>query len=272
MAHIYKYAILTAVPDQTRGERVNVGIVIFRNSELDVRFTGVSKISAISGGEWSAYAAETTERMREVFSAYEEPEQFVVRFSVLEQLIQFSEISWFSAASAEEYEVRAKQVLDAFVRKPKEDVPQKMRSSKINTEIAAVFRHAKLLAKSDETIEDHKIIRDYYISQEEQLRADFVHKNGAFHVTATLDLRRPTVDLGQAALKAIVLDKASDCALGDTKRYAVFAVEPESRQFKAHVELLHDYSDRAFNWLIPDEREKYTRTIYQSLTSPFDLN
>jgi|HubBroStandDraft_5_1064220.scaffolds.fasta_scaffold12892_1 hypothetical protein len=272
MAHIYKYAILTAVPDPKRGERVNVGIAIFFDGDIDVRFSGVAKLTAISGGEWSSYVAEMRDRMKSVFVPHEDPDQFVSRYAVLEQWIQFSNVSWFSASTPEEYESRIDQIVAAFIRRPREEHDAKLRSTKINTEIAAVFRSAKVLAKNDETIEDHKIVRDYYISRDEELRADFVHKNGVFHVTATLDLRRPTVDLGHAALKAIVLDKAPESLPGGAMKYAVYAVEPGSQQFRPHIELLHDYSDSAFNWLVQDERMKYTRLIYSSLHAPFDLN
>jgi hypothetical protein len=37
MAHIYRYSILTAIPDARRGERVNVGMVVFREGKPDVR-------------------------------------------------------------------------------------------------------------------------------------------------------------------------------------------------------------------------------------------
>ncbi|TMK03458.1 MAG: DUF3037 domain-containing protein [Alphaproteobacteria bacterium] len=46
MAHIYKYTILTAIPDPRRGERVNVGIIVFKDDGLDVRFRQASGKSA----------------------------------------------------------------------------------------------------------------------------------------------------------------------------------------------------------------------------------
>jgi hypothetical protein len=268
MAHIYKYAILTAIPDAKRGERVNVGIVIFLDGDIDVRFSGVAKLAAISGGEWSGCVAEIRDRMKSIFVPNEDPGKFAERYAVLEDWIQFSDVSWFAADTAEEYENRIDQIVAAFIRRPREERSGKVRSTRINTEIAAVFRSAKVLAMQDETIED----RDYYISRDEELRADFVHKNGVFHVTATLDLRHPAVPLGHAALKAIVLDKAPRSLLGGVKKYAVYAVEPGSQEFRPHIELLHDYSDNAFNWLVSEERSRYTHLIYSSLQPPFDLN
>jgi hypothetical protein len=57
MAHTFEYAILTAVPDQWRGERVNIGVVVFLDDRLDIRFSDFSKVAAIAGGgNWGEYA------------------------------------------------------------------------------------------------------------------------------------------------------------------------------------------------------------------------
>jgi hypothetical protein len=49
MAHTYQYSILTAIPDARRGERVNVGIVVFREGKADVRFVQAAfKLKALT--------------------------------------------------------------------------------------------------------------------------------------------------------------------------------------------------------------------------------
>ena len=49
MAHIFNYSILTAIPDARRGERVNVGIVVFLAERLDIRFSDIAKLRALTG-------------------------------------------------------------------------------------------------------------------------------------------------------------------------------------------------------------------------------
>jgi hypothetical protein len=50
MARSYKYAVLTAVPNPRRGERVNVGIIVFRPDGFDVRFKQAEyKLRALTG-------------------------------------------------------------------------------------------------------------------------------------------------------------------------------------------------------------------------------
>ncbi|WP_410706222.1 DUF3037 domain-containing protein [Bradyrhizobium sp. BWC-3-1] len=37
MAHTFDFAVLRLVPDNARGESVNLGVVVFRDGEIDVR-------------------------------------------------------------------------------------------------------------------------------------------------------------------------------------------------------------------------------------------
>lgn len=118
MAHIYNYAILKAIPDQQRGERVNIGIIVFVNGDIDVRFSDIAKLRAISSGEWNSYVLAAAERMKSLFAPSEEPKEFFSRYNLLEQVIRFSDIAWFSAETADEYEERVKQIVAALVHRP----------------------------------------------------------------------------------------------------------------------------------------------------------
>ncbi len=84
------------------------------------------------------------------------------------------------------------------------------------------------------------------ISEEEELDADFILKNGAYHVTVTLDLRKAAIGKAQAALKAIVLDKSSAVlgGPGGVEKIAVYAASPDAHEFRPHIGILTDYATR----------------------------
>jgi hypothetical protein len=260
MEHTFDYAILKAIPDARRGERVNVGIIVFLPDRIDVRLSDLAKLRAISRSDWAQYATDFRARIMADFKAGEPPKNFLGRLSLMESVIRFSDVAWFSIEAIEQYDDRIKEILDALVIRPRSE--PKPKSTRINTEIARTFRTSRILARPTENIDDHKVVPNFYISKEEELRADFVLKNGVYHVTATLDLRRSNVDISQAALKAIVLDKAGDIFPSGVRRLGVYAAPPGSRQFQPHIDLLTDYADDAFNWLDKQDRERYTRSIY----------
>jgi Protein of unknown function (DUF3037) len=262
MANIFKYAILMAIPDQRRGERVNVGIVVFLNDRIDVRFAELSKIRALAGGDWDAYASDVRRRLLEQFETSKKAEEVIRTSPRLDPVFQASDLAWLSINSVEEYEGRIKEILTSLVIRPK--IEARPKSTRINTEISRHLKNFKVLANRDETIDAHRVVRDFYISKEEELIADFALKNGGMHITATLDLRKSHVRLDEAALKAITLDKAKQIYDSKVKRFSVYAVSEGVQQFKPHIELLKDYSDKAYNWQDESERTEFTMELQRA--------
>jgi hypothetical protein len=270
VAHIFKYAILTAIPDQRRGERVNIGLVVFLHDQLDIRFSDLSKVAAIAGGgNWGEYADKVAERLRKRFATNRDHAEFMRLSGVSERIIRLSEVAWFSAPDEMSYEARVSSILDTLVKKPRPET--RTRSSRINTEMAMEFKRARVLAGPRESIEDRKVVRDFYVSEEEELRADFAVKNGVIHATATLDLRKAAVHLSYATLPALILDKAAKTFGNETKRFGVYAAQQSTLpQFRPHLRILSDYADKVYNWLDPDDRRAYTRVIFAALNNPRD--
>jgi hypothetical protein len=263
MAHTYNYSVLLASPDKRRGERVNIGLVVFRPDCLDIRISEISKLRAICGGEWTGFAEEVKRRMVANFAVGDGPQILIERLASFENIVSLSGLGWFVVDRPEQYEEHVQQIEDSLINRPRAE--SKPKTTRINTEIARQFKKVRLLARADEGVDSHKVHRDYIVSGHEQLRADFVAKNGIYHVTATLDLRRAAVDISQAALKAVVLHK-STAAFGDNvQRIGVYAA-PDECAFKSHIELLGDYSNSVYNWEVSDQRIAYLRRMYDALT------
>ncbi len=263
MENIFSYSILTAVPDARRGERVNIGIVVFLPERIDIRFSDLGKLKALTGHDWNAYASSAQVRLNGLFEAGQKLEDFNERIGAMENVIKPTDSGWFKLDRPEEYETRVGEILAALVNRPRR--PSKPRETRINTEIAKEFRRTKVLARGSETIEDHKVMRNYLVSTEEDLRADFILKNGRYHVTATLDLRRENVHIKEATWKAVVLDRAGETLNDDVQRLGVYAATSGGDQFRSHIQILRDYSDHVFNWADPGEQRRYVQTIYGAL-------
>jgi hypothetical protein len=265
MAHTYEYAILTAIPNPRRGERVNIGIVVFRPEQVDVRFRQATyKLRAVTGDNWEARMESAASCFKELFDGKKLPAEMLEEFDMLEPLMKPSQAGWLSANTSEEYEERVEQILKSLVSLPPRERHEA--KSRINTEIAVSFKRLNLLAKEDETIEDKKIVRNFSIDSREGLVADFALKNGKFHVTSTLDLRKHSANLGDAALKSIVLDKALKQYGTQAKRIGVYAVDRDMLDnFRRHIDLLGDYADELYDWLDRDNRLKFHRNLSEAL-------
>jgi len=93
------------------------------------------------------------------------------------------------------------------------------------------------------------------------------------HIATTLDLRKANASLAEAALKSIVLDKASDVfgkKYRGVRTMGVYAVASDMRQhFKQHIELLGDYADDVYNWEDANQHGKFLRIMYDAIPSKF---
>ena len=258
-----------AIPDPRRGERVNVGIIVFLNDKIDVRFAELSKVHALAGGDWNAYAADVRRRLIDQYNVSKQAEELIRATPRFDPIFQASDLGWLSINSEKEYDAQIKEILTNLVMRPKTETRQK--STRINTEISLQLRSFKVLAKRDETIKTHRVVRNFYISKKEELIADFALKNGAWHITATLDLRKSHVLINEAALKAITLDKARQIYKSNVKLIGVYAAPKGAQQFKAHIELLRDYSDKAYNWEDESERKAFTGVLRRAASQPFEF-
>jgi hypothetical protein len=268
MALIFKYAILMAIPDARRGERVNVGIVVFLKDRVDVRLSEITKISVLAPGDWKLYASELQRKLSHYDSGLI-AEKEISEHPKIDAIISATSMASFVVDALEQYEVRVKEILDALVIRPK--IGQAARASRINTEISQRLRSIKVLAKPTETINDHRVVRDFPISEEEKLVADFALKNGVWHIIATLDLRKSSAHLGDAALKAVTLDKAKRKYKKNIRRYSIYAAVDNDIRCKPQIALLRDYSESIFNWSDCQDQKKIIGLIRQAAAPGFNF-
>lgn len=264
MAHIFNYAVLTAIPDQRRGERVNVGVVVFLPDRLDVRFPEVRKIRVLQNGNWERYAADVQQLVDQAYRQTREPKSFVDTFSLLGGVIRCSELAWFSIDVPEQYQQRVDEIVSTLVQRARPE--SRPPTTRLNTEIATTFRRAKLLAPPRAPSEMGKVQRNFLVSTEDDLTADFGFRNGRTHVIATLELRGAAVDKGRAAVKAITLHRAKETF--DAHRIGVYAAPHDAAQFRPHVHLLTEYADETYNWADPSQRTRYLHSVYRDIQAP----
>jgi hypothetical protein len=267
MERTYKYAVLTAIPDPRRGERVNVGLAVFRPDRIDVRFEQAAyKMRALTGDNWADRFGDASETLAAMHSQADTPEQLLALIRQVEPLLQASDLGWLKANSDEQYEARISEILRDLVAVPRR--ARRERKSRINTEITAEFRRANALATSDGDVSEGKIARNFTIDEREGLTADFALKNGKLHIANTLDLRKQTADINEAALKSIILDKAKKKYSDGAKTIGVYAIDPSLKEhFKPHIALFHDYADVVYDWQNLPDKKKFTRLLYDAMSS-----
>ena len=260
MVNTYKYSIISITPNDLRGEMLNIGLIVRGGDSFDVHMSGASKLNAVFGGKWGEYV----DRLRDDILSFASSGGDV--FSSLQLFYSNVHTSLggeFVASSGREKADILKELNKTFILK--KNPKRSPRKIGINDEISSLLNHHKILGEKADDIFNHKVVRDYLISSEENLKADFAVKNGRLHVATTLDLRSGNVGIDRAALKAIVLDKAKTLVLSasDVRRVAVYASsDPKSHSY--NVNILKDYSNDTYNWADLDERQAFMSSFEQA--------
>ncbi|MEO0669118.1 MAG: DUF3037 domain-containing protein [Pseudomonadota bacterium] len=265
MATTYKYSLIRVIPDQRRGEQVNVGIVVFGGEELDIRVLETRKAAAISSRDWDAQVKKFSSVLSEVHESEREVSGLIELISVLETQINLTEPGWFEARDARAYEAQIKRIITDLVKKPA--LERRRSESSIASKIAVDFKKANILSSHGEALNSGRVVRDYVVDDNSGLVAEFALQNGRLHLATTLSLTASQPHIGTAASKAVTMDKAKR-ANSDTKAYCVYSVAPtRAGEVKEHISLLGDYSDGIFNWNIREQRDGFKKLFFDAFSS-----
>ncbi|MDH4985222.1 DUF3037 domain-containing protein [Aminobacter anthyllidis] len=264
MAHIFKYAIVRLVPFAHRGERLNVGIVIFAPDKLDVRLNGSPSLLDYFGVQASTldWLAEKLVRSDDMTLAVEDRATEISRFSG----IQLSEIGWFSIDQDRDYEIRIAEIISEYTDKPKKARTRRDQTN-LTRDLKSIFKDHKIFSSKIEDIDRHKVIANMPVGPSGKLHIDFVIKNGKYHATETIDFRKSEdagpAELKNAALANVTFRHAREILGSDrTQCYLVYAaasfVEPA---ISPALEIASKDVADVFNLESRDDKLRYIDTM-----------
>lgn len=267
MVRIFDYAVLQAVPDVVRGERVNVGVVVLKEDGLDVQVWESRKLQLLTGRSWDAFIDSFSKVLVEADDPRLPSKERVAKLALVQNQMVMSKVGWFEAANEEAYSKTVRDLVRQLVERPRQ---KRVREEpQVVSEISAELRAAHILAARDDRLDSGKVLRAYEI--EPGLEADFVQLNSALHVASVLNLRASRPQLAQAALKAVVLDRAESVHEGKVHKIGVYAVAPARRgEVREHISILTRYADDVVNWEDPQDRKGLKRIFFDAYNSHVD--
>ena len=173
-----------------------------------------------------------------------------------------------------EYEAMFTRLMRTLVTPPAAPARSPAPPTRIATTLKAKFRAQRILGTALDDVSKHLVVPNFPINEDEGLFADFVIKNGAYHVTETADLRAATATnldrVRSASFIAIKLLKAKETFGPRTKRFVVYA----SRKGVATqaVNLIGDFSDAIFHLESRQDMASYMDRIMQAASPTRSLS
>lgn len=261
MAPSYKFSIIQARPSAIRGERVNVGLVVFGPNGLDVRLPEIRKLMHLTGHKWddiaSAYHAVLSK------SSLPDLDSLREKNAIRSDVFSLSSAGEIRASKYDEYEASVAKILNIYVDKPA--LTRKEKQQKINSEITAMLRKVGALADKGQTINDGKVIQKFVVSEDKEIVADFAYKANVLKVVSTLELRGLKASAhSKACEKGATLYFAREKFGSTLKPFGVYAVDTaEIQAYRGEIEILTSFADgNAFNWMDAQDRQRFKAALY----------
>jgi hypothetical protein len=261
----FKYALIKYMPDPKRGEIVNVGLVVFNDSKVDIRTLSASAKARILDGTSGLADLNSMRSGLESIASWatsaEQAAQYIGTFEGSSTYL--SNIDIFVIDDLNQYERRVTNLFNDLVKpfSSKDRVP---RNSRLSTYLKNTFERMEILGKDSDDLSRHKIIHNYQLSDKTGFAADFLLKNGRFHITEAIDfnVNDTSSKFKETTMKVMTFMEGRKALGDDSARYFVYSASLEKeKEVVAHLNLAEEYSDRLFNIESKQEKAQYFNLI-----------
>jgi hypothetical protein len=273
----FDYSLLKYLPDPKRGEIINLGIVIYRSSGVDVRLlNNVSKIRMFDGSTSFSELNKLNDSIIKICGFDKEPQEQFERLKTFGTGIFMNDLSSFSISNIGEYEFYVTKLFNELVRPHSTREPQRG-NSRFFTRTKNEFKRLKILAKNDSDINKHKIVPHFPIDLNSGLEADFMLKNGKYHMSELIDYNVENIQpkFKETSLKAMTFITGRRLFGSNMGCYFVYSASAsKDKDIISHLNLAEDNSDKMFNLDSSDEKASYYQLLSELIGNelPFQVN
>jgi hypothetical protein len=275
MAEFAKFFLIRFAAHPARGEALNVGIGVFSSLGLSVHLPAkLDKLKAITAAADPLEVRGSALRLVELDAVISEPgladEERLTRLASVSPFV-FSGLGELAYQNDSQLEARIAAAIDALVTPERAPMIVRDKRTKLIADVRRWFRAERILATKEESISSHRVLQNYLLS--EGLSADFLLKNGSYHLIETVDLADDGVGVRRAiadiAVSALVIERAkidlTDSAVNGRLVYTASAAIEElvgpalTAAEHQGVELV--------NWASADDQRRFIATM-SSLAEP----
>lgn len=270
-----KYVLLRAIPDEVRGEQINVGLVVFFPAKTRI-YIGVEpwrlralnpNLDAVQLESW----VQNLELNLNSLPTFDDQMFFLSGgFGAIKSDPSASHIY---ASTVEDAENIALDLIAQLVTTPARVLSadrgtRAKPKTKLESQLKSWFRKAQIYSPRLTDLSKGRVVSGYPVDVADDLYADFALKNGAVHVIETIDLRgieRLSKSVrGEAGLTAILFDQARKSLSPETRCVAITTAD-DYAVMKPILGLVARYADDMIALESAHDRQRFSDFVYQSL-------
>ncbi len=267
----FEYAVIKYTPDLKRGETVNIGLMVFLSESIDMRMlNSTAKVRMLDGQSAHSDVIAFEKALHALpMQSIEQEHRYDFISTLLDGSISLSPQGRFAIDLPNQYEAKITQLFDTLI-KPYSLIEKQAPHSRLTTTLKNKFRTRHLLAKDPSELSYHKVVANYPINPKAGITADFLIKNGVYHISEVIDfnVNDTQAKFKETSLKTMTFLMAKK-ALGESSQcYFVYSASlQKENEIIQHLNMAEDYSDKIFNIASKEEMNHYLAMI-SALASP----
>jgi hypothetical protein len=260
----FNYALIRYTPNVKRGETINVGLVVFKETGIDVRvLASTAKVRMIDGASSQADIDKLKESMQRLTQKVSSPDEQYQLLSSFNSGLFLSNKAQFALDELRQYDDKVTKLFSDLV-KPFASKEAVIHAARLTTELKNKFSALNLLAKDTSELSQHKVVHNYLLSEKTGLYADFLLKNGIYHLSEVVDFNfnDTQAKFKETSLKAMTFDAGKKALSEPVNCYFVYSASAQKEsEITHHLNLVEDYCDKMFNMDSRDDRYNYLTMI-----------
>lgn len=262
MARTYEYAVLRLEPNPLRAEAVNLGVVVFRDNDVDIRFgrvlTRARAIMPDFNPEILNQITEAYERLGQVDLSNEEKHRTLSRIGIASLGERKSFI--VPSESVDLYEAKVQEILGLFVGEKRAENKRRVGSKTLIADIRNDFRKFNVLAAVGDVaaIMDHRIVPEWPIPNRPSLKADLALKNGDMRVCEVVELNlEENNTFPNAFYSGVVTLEQSESLAKATQRVFAYRAKGSKQKIDEALEIAGMHATKIVDLAVKQQRRDF---------------
>lgn len=241
----HHYVVLRLAPDPMRGEVINAGIVLFSPDAQPrvITMATLNKLRALDATWDTARLVSWSDNIQKILNSKSGISKQVQALSMF-GFCEAGAVGMFTAETPSELARQVQLIKTTYVsNKASEKPSNRPRRTRLQKALRDQFKSMHVLGVQAADLAEHLVVPNVPVPGHDDLRTDFVYKNGVYRLTQTLDYNIAPDSmhhkLAEACLKTTAVDLATEVYGHDALRLAVVDVpEVLAGAADAHIDLL----------------------------------
>jgi hypothetical protein len=271
----FKYALIRYMPDPIRGEIVNIGIVVF-NDTLDIYLLkSASKLRMLDNDSSQQIMQSVHTSLLKIYELSPDVDSFCSLVSTLPGGIKLSSLATFSVDHLSQYNVKVTNLFEKLVKPYASKESKTVHNTRLITQLKRKFKSIELLAKDVSELSEHKIVSNYVLNESTGISADFLLKNGKFHLTEVIDydVADTKAKYKETAMKLMTFAEGEKTLDGEVSSYFVYSASAKTeRDVIQQINLAESYSSKIFNIASRQDYASYFQLIESAVGRSLPLS